>query len=71
MLCSVQETLRDIELAIKMGYPEELSWKLHLRAAQSHLKLRQGKLAGASVAKLRKVVENSNKIVGAMKGKTA
>ncbi|KYN29622.1 SET and MYND domain-containing protein 4 [Trachymyrmex cornetzi] len=38
---NTKDCINDINLAIKLGYPENLRYKLHLRAAQCYLKLEQ------------------------------
>jgi len=47
-------------LAIKLGYPENLRYKLHLRAAQCYLKLGNRRSAVETVLQLHSILNQRN-----------
>ncbi|KYM99194.1 SET and MYND domain-containing protein 4 [Cyphomyrmex costatus] len=55
-----QDCINDIKLAIELGYPENLRYKLHLRAAQCYLKLGNRTLAVETVLELRNIMTKHN-----------
>ncbi|KYN41167.1 SET and MYND domain-containing protein 4 [Trachymyrmex septentrionalis] len=63
-----QDCINDINLAIKLGYPENLRYKLHLRAAQCYLKLGNKTLVVETVLQLHSIVNEPN-ISNETKGK--
>lgn len=55
-----QDCINDIKLAIKLGYPENLRYKLHLRAAQCHIKLGNRRLAVETVLQMHSILNQRN-----------
>lgn len=56
----VKDCINDIELAIKLGYPENLRYKLHLRAAQCYLKLGNRKSVVETVLQIHNILNQHN-----------
>lgn len=56
----IKDCINDIELAIKLGYPENLRCKLHLRAAQCYLKLGNRRSAIETVLKMHSILNQHN-----------
>jgi len=54
---NIKDCINDIILAIKLGYPENLHYKLHLRAAQCYLKLGNKTLAVETVLQMHSNIE--------------
>ncbi|XP_018306550.1 SET and MYND domain-containing protein 4 isoform X2 [Mycetomoellerius zeteki] len=55
-----QDCISDINLAIKLGYPENLRYKLHLRAAQCYLKLHNKTSAVETVLQMHSILNEHN-----------
>ncbi|TGZ49030.1 Uncharacterized protein DBV15_10838 [Temnothorax longispinosus] len=55
-----QDCINDIKLAIKLGYPENLRYKLHLRAAQCYLKLGNRGSAVETVLQMHNILNQRN-----------
>lgn len=55
-----QDCINDIELAIKLDYPDNLRYKLHLRAAQCYLKLGNRKSAIETILQMHSILNQRN-----------
>ncbi|KAL0119343.1 hypothetical protein PUN28_007693 [Cardiocondyla obscurior] len=54
-----QDCIKDIKLAIKLGYPESLRYKLYLRAAYCYLELGKRRLVGETILQLRSILKSN------------
>lgn len=60
MYDDTKDCINNIELAIKLGYPENLRYKLHLRAAQCYLKLNNRNSALETVLQMHNILNQRN-----------
>ncbi|XP_012526872.1 SET and MYND domain-containing protein 4 [Monomorium pharaonis] len=55
-----QDCINDIKLAIRLGYPDNLRYKLHLRAAQCYIKLGNRRAAVETVLQIHSTLNERN-----------
>lgn len=65
----MKDCVQDIELAIKLKYPEKLRYKLYLRASQCYLKLGKIKLARDTALQVREILNRRDDISNEKRGK--
>lgn len=67
--CSFKDCIKNIELAIKLEYPEKLRYKLYLRAVQSYLKLGKPTKAKEALVRVREIMTKCTDIPDVKKGR--
>ncbi|XP_033229555.1 SET and MYND domain-containing protein 4-like [Belonocnema kinseyi] len=63
-----EDCIKDIDLAVMWEYPENLRYKLHLRAAQCFWKLRKRKSMEESLMRVEDIINNCEEIAEIKKG---
>lgn len=66
----MKDCLKDIDLAIKIGYPRKLLHKLYMRSAQCYVKLKNRPKAEAAIKKFEEIVHSCNEFSDEKRGKT-
>ncbi|XP_046603722.1 SET and MYND domain-containing protein 4-like [Neodiprion virginianus] len=57
-----KDCLKDIDLAINIGYPKKLLYKLYIRNAQCYIKLKNRVMAEVAIEKVEEIVNACNEI---------
>lgn len=63
-----KDSIRDIELTIKLNYPKQLHYKLYLRAMQCYSKLGKQHLVEKTISEMNEIIDNPDYIALTMKG---